>query len=59
MVITVVIRVPDVPLSLLLAIAEPGLVGMAEAVGFGPLAPLVVRAICREAERRFGPGTAA
>jgi hypothetical protein len=57
MVITVVIRVPDplptVPLSILLAIAEPGLVGVARALGFGPVAPLVVGAICREAERRF------
>lgn len=59
MVITVVLRVPDVPLSSLLAIAEPGLAGVAEAVGFGPLAPLVARAICREAERRFEPRTAA
>jgi hypothetical protein len=53
MVITVVIRVPDVPLSMVLAVAESGLAGVAGALGFGPLAPLVAAAIRREAERRF------
>jgi hypothetical protein len=53
MVITVVIRVPVVPLSFLLALAEPGLVSVAAALGFGPLAPLAVGMLRREAERRF------
>lgn len=53
MVIRVVIRVPAVPLSFLLAIAESALAGVAEASGFGPVAPLVVAAMRREAARRL------
>ncbi|MCW2942387.1 MAG: hypothetical protein JWN00_5372 [Actinomycetia bacterium] len=59
MTITVVIRVPVVPVSFLLTIAEPGLVVAAEALGFGFLAPLAAGVVRREVERRFELGLSA
>jgi hypothetical protein len=45
--------------SFLLTIAEPGLVVAAEALGFGPLAPLAAGVVRREVERRFELGLSA
>jgi hypothetical protein len=53
MAVTVVIRATTAQVQAGFAVAEAALVLLGEALGLGPLAPLVAQAARREAERRL------